>query len=138
MKLYKYRNLSNGWNTLDIIANQRLYLSPLDSLNDPMEIKTREAKAVMRSYLSKRIYDRFSSESDVSLAKNLGLAVAEYEGASLGDLILGLQTQNFSRICSLSEDAQNARMWSHCANGHQGICLEFEINSALPVAYWSV
>lgn len=137
MKLYKYRNLENAWNTLDIIANQRLYLSPLDTLNDPMEMKTEEAKAVIRSYLSEKTYDRSPSESEISFAKNQGLAVAEYGGASLGELILGLQTENFSRICSLSEDAQSATMWSHYADGHQGICLEFELNSALPVVYWS-
>lgn len=137
MRLYKYRNLTNAWNILDIIANERLYLSPLDSLNDPMEIKTEQAKAVIRTYLSEKIYDRSPTESEISFAKNQGLTVSEYDGASLGELMLGLQTQSFSRICSLSEDARSATMWSHYADGHQGICFEFELNSALPVVYWS-
>jgi hypothetical protein len=138
MKLYKYRDLRSAWNTLDIILNRRLYLAPLASLNDPMEVKTVQAKIVMEASLREFEidYSKIPSESDLRFATELGLIEAGYDHGTLGDIVLSANTRYYSRICSLSANPRNITMWSHYANGHQGICLELEIAAAMPVRYY--
>lgn len=140
MKLYKYRDLEKTWNTLDIIINRRLYLAPLDSLNDPMELKTEQAKAIIESHLrdSGIDYTRLLDDSEISFAKDLAqksLLSTESVNASIGDFTLDLSTRSYGRVCSLSADPRNITMWSHYANGHKGVCLEFDLVSAKPIMY---
>jgi hypothetical protein len=140
MKLYKYRDLEKVWNTLDIIFNRRLYLAPLGSLNDPMELKTEQAKAIIESHLSDSgiDYARLPDDSEISFAKDLaqkGLLSEESVNASIRDFTLDLSTRPYGRVCSLSADPRNITMWSHYANGHKGVCLEFDLVSAKPIMY---
>lgn len=140
MRLYKYRDLEKAWNTLDIIFNRRLYLAPLDSLNDPMELKTEQAKAIIESHLRDSGVDHteLPNDTEVLFAKDLaqkGLLSMESVNASIGDFTLDLATSSYGRVCSLSADPRNITMWSHYANGHKGVCLEFELVSAKPIMY---
>ena len=141
MKLYKYRSLENAWNTIDIILNRRLYLAPLESLNDPMELKTEQVKAVIEAHLRGNgiEYSKPATEGDIAFAKSLveqDLISAEFIHASTGDLLLAMISRIYARVCSLSGNPRSITMWSHYANAHKGICLEFEINSASPIKYW--
>lgn len=140
MKLYKYRDLEKAWSTLDLIFNHRLYLAPLDDLNDPMEPKAEQAKAIIESLLrdSKIDYTEQPGDTDISFAKILaqqGLLSPRSVNASIGDLTLDLVTSSYDRVCSLSSDPHNTIMWSHYANGHKGVCLEFDLVSAKPIRY---
>jgi hypothetical protein len=140
MRLYKYRDLEKAWNTLDIIFNRRLYLAPLDSLNDPMELKTEQAKAIIESHLIDGgiDYTKPPSDIEISFASDLaqkGLLSTESVNASIGDFTLDLATSSYGRVCSLSADPSNITMWSHYANGHKGICIEFDLASAKPITY---
>jgi hypothetical protein len=49
MKLYKYRDINDAWPFLDILFSKRLYLAPLDRLNDPMELKQHDARHVIEA-----------------------------------------------------------------------------------------
>jgi hypothetical protein len=143
MKLYKYRNLESAWNTIDIIVNCRLFLAPLESLNDPMELKNEQVKAIIESHLAGFgiEYSKPQSEGDIVFAKALaekGLMPAEFIDASTGDFLLAMYIRSFARVCSLSANPRSITMWSHYANAHKGICLEFEITSASPIIYWEV
>ena len=136
----KYRDLEKAWNTLDIIFNRRLYLAPLDNLNDPMELKTEQAKDIIESHLSDSgiDYARLLKDSEISFAKDLaqkGLLSEESVNANIRDYTLDLSTRSYGRVCSLSADPRNITMWSHYANGHKGVCLEFDLVSAKPIMY---
>ena len=140
MKLYKYRSLENAWNTIDIILNRRLYLAPLESLNDPMELKIEQVKAVIEAHLRGNgiEYSKPATEGDIAFAKSLakqGLMPAEFINASTGDFLLAMISRIYARVCSLSGNPRSVIMWSHYANAHKGICLEFEITSASPIIY---
>lgn len=129
MKLYKYRNLSNAWATIDIIVNRRLYLAPLNSLNDPMELKTRQSEAVLDSIFSEApAYYQPPSKLDVDIARSFGLSGFTTEIGSARDIISAMHASNYSKICSLSTTPHSVPMWSHYAGGHQGVCFEFDLS----------
>ncbi len=129
MKFYKYRDLSNAWPTLDILVNRRLFLAPLDSLNDPMEFKLNQAKAVIESVFKGHFLQPVndSDERIIEIARMADMIADGDRFSSSGDLSLALLADPYSRVCSLSVNPYSMTMWSHYANGHQGVCLEFEL-----------
>lgn len=104
MKLYKFRTLDNLEFVLDIILNERLFCSSLESLNDPLEglfysvVRSRRTHKMIRKY--KTIDSLLQYEADL-------------------------------RICSLSCSLDDIRMWSHYANGHTGVAIEVDFENFL-------
>ncbi len=94
MTLYKYRNLENIKNLIDIFLNQRLYAAAYTNMNDPME------------------GHYFYRSGEMS---------AEFKSALKGE-------KDSFGICSLSEIPNNNLMWSHYANGYNGIAIGVEID----------
>lgn len=107
MLVYKFKSLGGASpedrNTkmqyiLDIIENSRLFCSPYDKLNDPMEGYF-EAAADNRS-----------------------------EFKQLSSMIDGIvRNHSRFRICSLSADCKSHLMWAHYANGFRGIAIELNV-----------
>ena len=129
MKLYKYRNLSNAWAAIDIIVNRRLYLAPLNSLNDPMELRNRQCEAVLDSiYNESPVYYQPPTELDIDLARSIGLPGITDDLGSSRDIVVAMTASHYSKVCSLSTTPHSVTMWSHYAGGHQGVCFEFELS----------
>ncbi|MFA5238968.1 MAG: DUF2971 domain-containing protein [Phycisphaerae bacterium] len=102
MILYKYRSLANFEHVLDIILNQRLYCSTYPELNDPFE-----------GIFETRIHSRMISIQSKSYQK----AEDFFEGEI--DKI---------KICSLSSDLNDVRLWPYYADGHKGIVLGIDFS----------
>ena len=114
MLLYKFRTLQNIEFTLDIILNERLHCSSYDQLNDPFEGLFH---TVIHSYNFPPGHPLFFNTNEVMEVKEVK------------DLPIELEDY---KICSLSKNLNDVRLWSHYADGHKGIAIEidfFEIES---------
>lgn len=109
MKLYKYRTLNNIEYVVDIFRNQRLYCSTVDELNDPFE--GMYLRTPPKGVLQKKYYD-----------------FSKYIGPTLSRISDPFDSTTCKRICSLSSNPTDVRMWSHYADGHKGILIEVEID----------
>jgi hypothetical protein len=120
MILYKYRSLGNLEQVLDIILNQRLYCTTYPELNDPFEgifetsfqnseVRLRGAVAMGRS---------------PSYVRGLAESLKVYKKVEE----LNNSTKNHIRICSLSSDLNDVRLWSYYADGHKGIVFEIDFS----------
>ncbi len=126
MLLYKYKSLRNIDHTLDILLNQRLYCSPYIELNDPFEGLF---SASIRIPPNERIKYPFIRLPD-------SLKVTK----SVDDL--PYDSKDRVRICSLSSSPSDILLWSHYADGHKGIAIEFNVSgleaAIHPVKYVNV
>jgi hypothetical protein len=98
MILYKYRSLANFEHILDIILNQRLHCSTYPELNDPFE---GIFETTLYQHQQEHIYKKVEEE---------------FFGGDIDKI----------KICSLSSDLNDVRLWSYYADGHKGVV--FEIN----------
>lgn len=132
MKFYKYRDAKNAWIVLDILFNQRLFLAPLESLNDPMELKLRESKLVLETLFGAQLHSSEPVDQGlIEVARMLELIGPADRFRGHGEFSLAIHTSPYSRVCSLTTNPQSALMWAHYANGHRGLCLEFELSAGL-------
>lgn len=107
MKLYRYRPLNQF--TLNEILKQEWWLSDVKSFNDPFELEYRDVWKLERE--EDMPYDLPDFRSKQRKMYN------DLDG-KLG-------------IVSLSQTYQNILMWSHYADSHKGVCIEYEINEEL-------
>ena len=108
MKLYKFRSLQQLEFTLDILLFERLYCAPYKELNDPFEglFYTISQPPLMAT--SRRIY---------KTVEDLPFYSTDV------------------RICSLTEELADIRMWSHYSSGHQGVAIEVDFTDDLNTMY---
>lgn len=112
--LFKYRSLSSI-NTYKIFVNKKLYFSTPKDFNDPFDCKI---NAVI------------SDEDDFALSlekyvPNEDVMPAIENGYNINDTIG--KVVNRKGICCFSKKKDSILMWSHYADSHRGICLEFDI-----------
>ena len=155
-KLYQYRSLktaaSLAW-LFDLIKTGRMYHAPVDELNDPFDTDSilnldrkkltdylEDGKAIKREWFEQilalptyeetnRNADWYNNELkdafialDAHLKKwgNPALAVRKFN-TRLSQLLCLL------KVASFTEKNDNLTMWSHYADNHKGVCLEFSI-----------
>ncbi|WP_146131717.1 DUF2971 domain-containing protein [Chromobacterium amazonense] len=97
MKLYKYKSLQNLWHVLDMIVNQRVYCAHWSELNDPLEGR----------------YEIYLGKKDVRREKLIAGGIEK--------------AKSKLRLTSLSADPANFLLWSHYADGHNGVALEIDM-----------
>lgn len=128
-KIYKYRSLSESSKkyTLDIFRKCELYFSAPKNFNDPFDCKIKSviyspdkfAKQIARRhnlpYSEKDVINAISSET--SLQKEMDMAI---------EIVM-----NRYGICCFSKKNDEILMWSHYADCHAGICLEFDVEKDL-------
>jgi hypothetical protein len=140
LKLYKYMKFNDERPEYlkDLLLKKHLYLAPPSKLNDPFECKPhwswpKDASSV------KAIRDRLKK-----VARRNGASIKESERFASNAL---LDKENFSRnikeiiirnfrssrLCSFSTSLDNILLWSHYADSHRGLCIEFNAN-VLPFA----
>ncbi len=115
MILYKYRSLANLEHVLDIIMNQRLHCSTYLELNDPFE-----GLFVTTTVLTPGLF-RMHKIPLPMLAK---WPIKLKHTKEAKDLLEG--TIDKIKICSLSSDLNDVRLWSYYADGHKGIAFEID------------
>jgi len=119
MKLFKFRSFEKVEFILDIVINERLYCAPHKDLNDPFEgifsfIEWKGGgivRNVVRPVVRPVVTD-LSGNYPVKVFKSLA------EVPSLGGNI---------RVCSLSKELTDIRMWTHYAANHTGCVIEIDI-----------
>lgn len=135
--LYKYRSLNPltgaREHTLDILKNNRLYLSPPKDFNDPFDCKLPvdwsglDLDKILNANLKgmedalgkdvvdgarKQIYEKHPSYNDELLKEGEKAIYAEYDKIGI---------TSFSGVGK----RKDMLMWAHYANNHSGICLVF-------------
>lgn len=112
MKLYKFRSLANIEYTLDILLNERLHCAAYNKLNDPFE-------------------GVFLSVMHIGGSLNSGplnfAPLGGHRTVKKPQSISELPIPGGTRVCSLSGEKSDVRMWSHYAGGHTGIAIEIEL-----------
>jgi hypothetical protein len=112
MRLFKFKSLASAECTehaFDILQNQRLFCSSYRSLNDPFEGQFRWITRMNDDELRLPLKIR-----PKPLMRRLGC---------MDDLN---HPKKALRVCSLTSDPTDVRMWSHYANSHRGIAIEID------------
>ncbi len=132
-KLYKYRPINKS--TLRMLKNKKVWVSTIDGFNDPfefnfhikndkdlsgaIEIATNELGDTLKDIPDKVIEDHLISNIELSEAIKNRIEI---------DINMDRNKERFSKygIYCLSELKDSILMWSHYADDHKGICIEFE------------
>jgi len=147
--LYKFKavNLEKPHILEDIIVNSRLYLSSPESFNDPFDMKPRvSVEGDLSSLLTKINSLPAPSPQAKQDAIRKAQAIWNEQGwpgisnefriqESAEGLFRGTGVFCFSTFCIASEDSTASResgprnnlMWSHYADSHRGVCLQFQV-----------
>jgi len=136
--LYKYRSIDK--NTLKILGNHELYFAKLSEFNDPWEGKPNlvvngnqrsincYCKSLVKKYLADSPeFSRISPQERIALGQQLLNRLRRNPQQHFQDSLWRI-ISNYG-ILSLSENPDHPLMWSHYADSHKGICIEFDTSS---------
>jgi hypothetical protein len=150
-KFYKYRRV-DGF-TEAIFARNELFFAAPGSFNDPFDsafhvlVEGRDNQMVFESMAFQEIRRKspnLSMREALEAAQQVGAAIVERKAEEFRAITvekLARDTNDKVGILSLSEKADDLLMWSHYADCHKGICLEFSTSQpsyfqrARPVNY---
>lgn len=119
--LYKYR----AWdiNTIKIIANSELYYASPLKFNDPFDFRitprTNCTDDEWRTWLTERVG---AQEAD-NLVRQRNHQSPDFHRKIRDDMV---RRQGDSGVLCLSRKRDDILMWSHYADSHKGVCLEFQ------------
>jgi hypothetical protein len=142
-RLYKYRSFNVY--SLRLLSQAEIYYSDPRKFNDPLDCKPTIKVDVDRAALERLCYkmlrtsglNKEESTETINDLRNSStehedcetdLDAAEYYEASLATEIKSLFDAEMGRkgVFSLSETWRSPLMWSHYADEHRGICLEYD------------
>lgn len=123
--LYKYRSLSDGSKkyTLDIFRKCELYFSAPQNFNDPFDCKLSPIIGSQKEFaeaMAERQTLNYKKE-DVVASLNANPNLLQKFKDAVGNVM------NRHGICCFSKKNADLLMWSHYADCHTGICLEFDV-----------
>ena len=121
MSLYKYRTIDSV-HTKGIFKNRELYFSAPRDFNDPFDCKLRAVVTNRDMFANKiaeqqRLYEEDSVRSKIS--------TNEYINENLSQAVDNVI--NKKGVCCFSRRNDCILMWSHYADSHRGICIEFDV-----------
>lgn len=150
-KLYKYQSYSTQ--TLDNLKNRLIWFSKPSRFNDPFDCSIIYLVEDMKDEDIQDMYDDLKKQYIKSSSQNEQI-MADFSGdkpsALFRERLAGFLTSNFKKVVNnqlgqagiacFSENVNNILMWSHYADGHRGLCLEFDcryepFRSAVAVQY---
>jgi hypothetical protein len=141
-KLYKYRPFSV--NSLRMITEAEVFYARPSSFNDPMDCDPTIEVDIGRASLEKLLFklflqtrDRDTASRDVGYLRYLSSEHGNYlTDPDVEDYLKRLLASDIKReldselgnagVLSLSATWQSALMWSHYADEHRGICIEYD------------
>jgi len=143
-KLYKYQSIGCGSHTLENLRNGQIWFSKPDKLNDPFDCAIHfNIKGTTEEYLElykilvnglteprklekiKEVESTFLTNGNINSAFK-----AHTNEVQLKANLKNINDHNSQMgVACFSETFDNILMWSHYANGHKGLCLEFDTNS---------
>lgn len=138
LKLYKYKPFSSvdEFNQIEEYFQQKIWMPPLESLNDPFEGRFKltppKIKTVRKNPMLKQIVLEVLRENgkpdllEYQLDSELSQFVELYNN-QIGTRMIHDQFSRFG-IFSFTDNPSNIPMWSYYANYHQGYCIVFELD----------
>lgn len=134
VRLYRFRSMNPAerWKVREIIVEARNYWAPASSFNDPYDCKPRYS------------FDVSDDEIEAGLASNAALTEAQRSALRKSARALSqrrprtkkareswvqaqeLHLQSKIGVLCLSADPTHPLLWSHYADSHTGVCLEFQ------------
>jgi len=122
--LYKYMSLKRFMTSFKDYLDGKVWFADRESLNDPMEnVPLSNCMSLGRFDL-----DQLEKITGKRLSFDESIRYHEESGKHFEDRKKELAEV---KICSLSEMPDNFAMWSYYAENHTGVCVGFEIDSAL-------
>ena len=136
--LYKYRSLDRA---TEILSTNRLYFSSPADFNDPFDCKVGPLGLLDQDFLREMI--RVRSLLGGGKPSPAEERLAHGDADAYKEVSKQVQARvDQHRVLCFSEPRENILLWSHYAESHRGICLEFStekwsalIHNALPVRY---
>ena len=132
--LYKYRGFSGEYderNLRDMIVHSVLRLSPHSTFNDPYEMfvhviveSTREQRLQRFTQLAAEQAPNEAPDRRARMAQFLLERPDSEHVARCQESIAGIRQR--SGVFCFAGDPRSILMWSHYAENHQGVCLQFE------------
>ena len=159
---YKYRSLRSVCDrrrVLSIIKTSRIYYARPESFNDPFDCKVAHFGATDPCFVRyliaaqkaksddshAEVYNKFKAERVRTQAEldELKVALNPAELIEFTSLVKRIQQKvNETGVLSFSAARDSTLMWSHYADNHRGVCLEFSLEkwqdmsrNLYPVAY---
>lgn len=136
-RLYHYQRFNREWLTR-ILCEGQIYLSNPNNFNDPWDCRPcfNEAGLDDPEFYERQVqwFDRIGREHTPQLPEEeheRRVAKMRSDRAFLRDLIAQFSSefprsiQEQYRVYCLTTDPTHTLMWSHYADNHQGVCLEF-------------
>lgn len=118
-----------------VMLDNLLHLSSPSSFNDPFDcrvcVDTSGTLAQIMNKMRKIIKDRHPEWSHVRVSKEVIKWKKEGRHKNLGEKDLS-HVINDVGILSMTAKNDNLLMWSHYAQGHEGVCLEFTPEAGRP------
>jgi len=136
-KLYKHRSLAGDQlnYTEAIFARRQLWVSSSAQLNDPFECRAVASDEATEEAMIQRIKQYVSRElphlRDPELTSEAVKRKHAFERRGWEHTCATIASE--AGVCSFSEVSTDILMWSHYADSHQGVCIEFDfsIDSAI-------
>ena len=132
--LYKYKAINE--NTKEMIKKNIIYLPNNDQLNDPFECKT-EYYGKKNTILRIIYFYKISKEdqNDKKLIEHIRFALSAIKPDKEREMNAIKKVNDYYKesiekagIGAFTKQSDNILMWSHYANNHGGICMQFDFN----------
>ena len=129
---------------IDILKNNRIYLSNPSDFNDPFEFQCCYNESITNNPDELEAHIEWATKlvgsSKNNVEKDDFKKLLRKNPLELQKVIIGLKNEqtedyrNVHRVYSLGRYNDNILMWSHYADSHKGICLEFNTNNKVMCA----
>lgn len=144
--LFHYQPLSSEQHKtwlIETLLENKIYCSHPADFNDPWDMKPLVKETYNEGDINKFIeYLRNKHASSFEKMKCTGEFI--YDNAFLDELARSFVLWHWEmfekkfRVYCLTLSSDNLLMWSHYANNHRGICLEFDTNNSVFGSAWNV
>lgn len=139
--LYKYRSLAIGKdqvNVKNILINSQIYFPKPEQLNDPFEFRfllsfSLADEDTRKDFLLRGYQERYPDRSAFDAQTHVRSILEDWRNRSPADLdrelrsVLEKAVRSDLHVLSLSETRSDILSWSHYADSHKGICIEFKV-----------
>lgn len=139
-RLYRYQGFHLDW-LQDTIHKNKIFISTPASFNDPWDCKPhfhcnvddpKIKKDVLSFYTA--AHEKHGSKGNADHIKNIidnfdsdPESLKKFMDKNSAGITSDINTQY--RVCCLTTKPDNSLMWSHYAEKHTGVCLEFEVQN---------
>jgi len=136
-RLYKFQKL-NG-QTLRNLKNAQIYFNTPASFNDPFDCSALDLEAMLTDDKVVEIFRRWLKDKNIHIdfeinsIKDVPQMYIDRIHQAFEKMFGERQDRviNRSGCTCFSEDKENILLWSHYADGHKGVCLEFDTSSPM-------